>query len=436
MRSRLPRFLGGLLTSFVLAHGAAQAAAYNVTIGLAGLSGAEAVLAVDFIDGGSPNGNGVVLGALATGGTQTSTSSAGSVSGTGPWLMYDGNTFNELLVTFNPAGSSISFTFSTTDNPADGGAFPDAFSVFLLNGAGTFLVATDDPTGANALFLYNVGAGANALSVYTPTQAGVSVTVTPTGAPPPVSLPLAVSKVGSGTVTSNPGGIACGSDCNESYAFGTRVSLAATPAAGWVFTGWSGACAGAAACTVPMFSDRNAAANFVQTGAGSAGANEWVQKAYVSYYGRPADPVGLAYWANRMDQEGGSLSSIVTSFGNSDEFNRRYAGLSYVVLVTKIYQQALGRDPEQLGLDYYVGELQAGRRTLQSITLDVLNGATGLDALTVANRLDVANHYTGKVAAGCAYGGELTGVSSLAGVTPDLSTVWAAKAVIDARCGP
>ena len=436
MRRRLRRFLGGLLASFVLAHGAAQAAAYTVTIGMPGLSGTETVLAVDFIDGGSPNGNGVVLGTIATGGTQTSTSTSGSVSGTGPWLMYDASAFNELLVTFNPAGSSISFSFSTTDYPAGGGTFPDAISVFLLNGAGNFQVTTDDPTGANALLLYNLGQGASALSVYTPAQAGVSVTVTPTGAPPTVNFPLAVTKVGSGTITSNPGGIACGNDCDESHAFGTRVALAATPAAGWVLDGWSGACAGTGACTVSMFSAKAAAAAFRFVGAGSAGANEWVQKAYVAYYGRPADPGGLAYWANRMDLEGGSLSSIVASFGTSDEFNRRYGGLSYATLVTRIYQQALGRDPEQGGLDYYVGELQAGRRTLQTITLDVLGGATGLDALTVANRLDVANHYTGNVAAGCAYGGELTGVSSLAAVTPDLSTVWAAKATVDDRCGP
>ena len=77
-----------------------------------------------------------------------------------------------------------------------------------------------------------------------------------------------------------------------------------------------------------------------------------------------------------MDAEGGSLNAIIGAFGNSDEFNRRYGGLSYPALVTKIYQQALGRDPDPAGLAYYVGELQAGRRTLQSITLDVLNGAT------------------------------------------------------------
>jgi len=45
---------------------------------------------------------------------------------------------------------------------------------------------------------------------------------------------------GSGTVTSAPAGIQCGSDCSEAYSSGTVISLTATPAAGSIFAGWSG----------------------------------------------------------------------------------------------------------------------------------------------------------------------------------------------------
>lgn len=57
---------------------------------------------------------------------------------------------------------------------------------------------------------------------------------------------LTVTKhgTGSGTVTANLGGIACGADCTKSYAVGTAVQLTAHPAAGSVFSGWSGACTG------------------------------------------------------------------------------------------------------------------------------------------------------------------------------------------------
>jgi len=53
---------------------------------------------------------------------------------------------------------------------------------------------------------------------------------------------LTVTKAGTGTgsVTSAPGGISCGLDCSENYNYNTQVTLAATPATGSTFGGWSG----------------------------------------------------------------------------------------------------------------------------------------------------------------------------------------------------
>jgi hypothetical protein len=78
------------------------------------------------------------------------------------------------------------------------------------------------------------------------------------------TYPLAVSRsgTGTGTVTSSPSGITCGTDCSENYVGGTVVSLAATPAAGSVMAGWSGACAGTGACAVTMNSGMTATAIF------------------------------------------------------------------------------------------------------------------------------------------------------------------------------
>lgn len=53
---------------------------------------------------------------------------------------------------------------------------------------------------------------------------------------------LSVSKSGngSGTVTSNPVGVNCGTSCSVALTSGAMVSLVATPAVGSTFTGWSG----------------------------------------------------------------------------------------------------------------------------------------------------------------------------------------------------
>lgn len=77
---------------------------------------------------------------------------------------------------------------------------------------------------------------------------------------------LTVTVTGSGTVSSTSPGIDCGSDCSESYASGTAVTLSATPAAGWRFVGWTGGgCNGTANCTVTMSADLSVQAAFSQT---------------------------------------------------------------------------------------------------------------------------------------------------------------------------
>src|SRR5437899_2559725 len=64
---------------------------------------------------------------------------------------------------------------------------------------------------------------------------------------------LSVNRDGSGTVTSNPPGINCGTTCSASYDSGTQVTLTATPDFLWAFAGWSGGgCSGTGRCTVTI----------------------------------------------------------------------------------------------------------------------------------------------------------------------------------------
>jgi len=56
------------------------------------------------------------------------------------------------------------------------------------------------------------------------------------------TLTVSKSGTGSGTVTSNPDGIDCGSDCFAAYIANTPVTLSAAPAPDSSFAGWSGDC--------------------------------------------------------------------------------------------------------------------------------------------------------------------------------------------------
>ena len=68
---------------------------------------------------------------------------------------------------------------------------------------------------------------------------------------------------GSGTVTSVPSGIDCGTDCSETWAGPTPlVTLTATPDPPYRFLGWGGPCAGTSTCEVAVDANITVTATF------------------------------------------------------------------------------------------------------------------------------------------------------------------------------
>ena len=118
------------------------------------------------------------------------------------------------------------------------------------------LIATP---GGTSVFTGWSGAcsGTGACSVVMNSTESVTATFT-------VLFPVSISVAGggSGTVTSNPAGINCGSSCQADFLSGTAVTLTATPNSNSNFTGWSGACSGSGACTVTISAATSATATF------------------------------------------------------------------------------------------------------------------------------------------------------------------------------
>ena len=80
-----------------------------------------------------------------------------------------------------------------------------------------------------------------------------------------VTYGLSVSKIGtgSGTISSSPSGISCGTDCYQAYNSGTSVTLYASAASGSNFAGWGGSCSGiSSSCIVSMIGTKSAIATF------------------------------------------------------------------------------------------------------------------------------------------------------------------------------
>jgi hypothetical protein len=153
---------------------------------------------------------------------------------------------------------AVSGDGSVASQPAGINCGADCSEVYAAN---TQVTLTATP-GANQSFAGWSGACSGASScVITMNQASsVSasfVTVTAS------QFTLQTSVTGNGQITSAPAGISCGSTCSALFNAGTQVILTATPAAGQVFNGWTGACSGAAAtCSLQLTQDRSAQASF------------------------------------------------------------------------------------------------------------------------------------------------------------------------------
>jgi Right handed beta helix region/Divergent InlB B-repeat domain len=79
----------------------------------------------------------------------------------------------------------------------------------------------------------------------------------------PTTVSLTVTRTGNGAVGSSPAGISCGSTCSATFTSGTSVTLTATPAAGAVFTGWSGGgCSSTGACVLTLTAATTVSAAF------------------------------------------------------------------------------------------------------------------------------------------------------------------------------
>ena len=189
-----------------------------------------------------------------------------------------------------PVGVGVALTYTANvlnEGPKDatGVTFVDT----LPNGVSFVSAATTQGSciQSNGIVTCNIGALASAF------DAAVTITVTPTAlgtitnqmrvsateqdlvsmnntatqattVAPVFTLSVSKAGTGTGTVTSNVGGIDCGSSCSLASVSGTVVSLTATPTGSSTFGGWSGSCTSAdpTSCTVTLNSDQSVTATF------------------------------------------------------------------------------------------------------------------------------------------------------------------------------
>jgi YVTN family beta-propeller protein len=123
-------------------------------------------------------------------------------------------------------------------------------SVTVINGATNAVTTIINASAHNP-----EGVAVNEMNnkIYVANTGSSNVSVIDGGAiPTSHTLSVVQEGSGSGTVTSNPTGINCGTSCAASFSPGTTVSLAASPAPGSQFSGWTANCTGMGSCNVTL----------------------------------------------------------------------------------------------------------------------------------------------------------------------------------------
>ena len=94
-------------------------------------------------------------------------------------------------------------------------------------------------------------------------DAGKNVTATFRSKNNRANLDVSLGGAGGGSVSSQPFGIQCAGSCSGGFDKGTMLTLTAVPDSTSVFSGWTGACTGAArTCTLTLTADVQVNANF------------------------------------------------------------------------------------------------------------------------------------------------------------------------------
>ncbi|SCP96723.1 endo-alpha-N-acetylgalactosaminidase family protein [Anaerobium acetethylicum] len=106
---------------------------------------------------------------------------------------------------------------------------------------------------------------------------------------------------------------------------------------------------------------------------------DYVEVLYETFMGRTSDAEGKAYWTNYLDNgvsryfvfrgfvESPEYTDICSTYGiergTADITDARDMNVNLTMYVNRLYREALGREAEENGLNYYAAEILAGRVT-------------------------------------------------------------------------
>lgn len=139
-----------------------------------------------------------------------------------------------------------------------------------------------------------------------------------------------------------------------------------------------------------------------------------VQKLYVAYFSRPADPAGLTFWANNLATNPNGYQEIAQAFSTSAEYQATYGGMANRAVVAEVYENLFGRPGEDAGIDFWTNALNNGSLNIGNVVTGVAAGAQGDDRIAFNAKVGVSTNFTTRIdtdAEKAAYTGAKTAIA-------------------------
>lgn len=130
---------------------------------------------------------------------------------------------------------------------------------------------------------------------------------------------------------------------------------------------------------------------------------------YIAYFDRAPDAVGLFFWGTVLAKGARTVEEIADEFFGQPETQATYPDLTdNVAFASAVYQNVLGREFDQAGLEFWVDLLDRGVITQGGFILDILEGVDapaqpGDSAETIAQRALDAQYLETKTDLGIYY---------------------------------
>gem|GEM_PF-3499801 len=98
--------------------------------------------------------------------------------------------------------------------------------------------------------------------------------------------------------------------------------------------------------------------------------------------------------SSRQGHNGSDLSKLIGQLTASQEYLDRFKGKTNAEIVTTIYQSLFGRAPDAEGLKFFVGGLDGGTLKLETIAINILDGAQGSDKTLLESKIAAGDLFT------------------------------------------